>query len=62
MPYYYHHYVIDWDKVLSLDDMKRLVKAMNITFERDCDHERLQSIMDLLRLEEKPKVGIAVMD
>lgn len=62
MPYYHHHYVIDWDKVLTLDDMKRLVKAMNITFERDCDHDRLQSIMDLVHLEEKPKIGIAVMD
>lgn len=51
--YYPHRYVIDWEKVKTLDDMKRLVAAMNITFERDVN---IASIQDLVRLEEKPKV------
>ena len=51
--YYTHHYVIDWDKVQTLDDLKRLVATMNIAFERDMD---LSKIQDLVRLEEKPKV------
>ena len=58
--YYVNHYVIDWDKVKTLDDMKRLVKAMNIAFEPDC--AELSGIEDLVRLEPKSKVGVAVMD
>ena len=48
--YYYHHYVIDWSKVQTLDDMKRIVAAMGIAFERDTD---VSSISDLVRLEKK---------
>ena len=51
--YYLHHYVIDWEKVKTLEDVKRLIAAMNITFERTVD---TSSIQDLVRLEEKPKV------
>ena len=58
--YYVNHYVIDWDKVKTLDDMKRLIKAMNIAFEPDCG--TLKGIEDLVRLEPKPTVGLAVMD
>lgn len=53
--YYLHHYVIDWDKVQSLDDVKRILKTMNIAFARTCD---LSSIEDLVVLQEKPGVKI----
>ena len=49
--YYLHHYVIDWDKVRSLDDLIRILKVMNMAFERTTDGE---SIKDLVRLEKKP--------
>ena len=52
--YYLHHYVVDWDKVQSLDDVKRILKVMNMAFERTTDAE---SIKDLVRLEEKPTVS-----
>jgi hypothetical protein len=44
---YVNHYVIDWDKVQTLDDVKRLIKAMNITFEPDC--VTLKGVEDLVR-------------
>jgi len=31
--YYSNHYVIVWDKVKTLEDVKRLLKAAQITFE-----------------------------
>ena len=57
--YWLNHYVIDWDKVQSLEDMKRLISAMNITFEPDCP--RLESVKDLVRQEPKGKL-MATMD
>lgn len=57
--YYLHHYVIDWEKVQSLDDMKRLLAAMQIAFERD--HKSIESIKDLVQLEPKGS-PIATMD
>jgi hypothetical protein len=54
--YWLNHYVVDWDKVQTLDDMKRLMKAMNITFEPD--YEGLEDIKYLLRLESKSKAPI----
>jgi hypothetical protein len=58
--YYVNHYVIDWNKVQTLDDLKRIMESMNIAFEPDCP--TVDGIIDLLRLEKKPKVGLAVMD
>ena len=31
--YYTNHYVIDWKKVHSYRDLKRIMKAMHISFE-----------------------------
>lgn len=57
--YWLNHYVIDWDKVQTLDDMKRIIAAIDITFEPDSP--RLESVKDLVREEPKGKT-IAVMD
>ena len=58
MMYYYHHYVIDWEKVKTMEDVKRLISAMNITFDRNMD---ITSIQDLVRLEEKPKMTVTLL-
>jgi len=50
MTYYSHHYVIDWERVKTLDDIKRLLAAMNITFEPYAD---MKNVSDLLRVEKK---------
>lgn len=57
--YYVQHYVIDWDKVQSLGDMKRLLAAMQITFEPD--NKGIESIKDLVRLELKGSL-VTTMD
>lgn len=49
--YYLNHYVIDWDKVLTLDDVKRVLKAMDIAFEPD--YLNLDDIRDLVKFEKK---------
>ena len=49
--YFLNHYVIDWDKVKTLEDMKRLLEAMQIAFEPD--NSCLKSIEDLVHLEKK---------
>ena len=51
--YYLQHWVIDWEKVQTLDDLKRIVAAMNIAFDYPTD---VSSIKDLVRLEDKPAV------
>ena len=48
--YYLNHYVIVWENVKSLDDMKRLIQAMQITFEPNSD---MSNIQDLVRLVPK---------
>jgi hypothetical protein len=57
--YYVDHYVIDWGRVQTLDDVKRLLVALNLTFELDCP--RLGLVIDLVRKERKPD-SVAVMD
>jgi len=52
--YYLQHYVIDWDKVKTLEDMKRIIAAVQITFEPD--HPYLEGVKDLVRKEDKPKI------
>lgn len=54
--HYLTHYVIDWDKVQSLDDIKRLLAAMRITFEPNC--ASLDAIHDLVRSEPKASIGM----
>jgi len=57
--YWLNHYVIDWSKVQTLDDMKRIIAAVQITFERDSP--MLDSIKDLVREEPKGE-PMATMD
>jgi len=57
--YWLNHYVIDWSKVQTLDDMKRIIAAVQITFEPDSP--MLDSIKDLVREEPKGK-PMATMD
>jgi hypothetical protein len=48
-------YVVDWDKVQTLDDMKRLIVAaeMKITFEPN--NPNIGRIKDLVRLDGERK-------
>lgn len=56
------HYVIDWDKVATFEDMKSLIKALKITFEID-NNNIIEGIKHLLRREDKgDTVGRATMD
>jgi hypothetical protein len=48
--YYLNHYVVDWDKVTTLDDIKRLLAALDLSFEPDRD---LRLIEDLVLLVPK---------
>ena len=48
--YYLNHYVIDWDKVQTLDDVKRLLRKIDFAFESDVD---ISDIADFVRLEPK---------
>jgi len=59
MLYYLNHYVIDWTKVKTLDDMKRLIAAAQISFEPN--NPNIGNIKDLVRLEEKAS-PITTMD
>ena len=56
--YFLNQYVIDWDKVQSLDDMKRLLMAVEFTFEPNSPN--VESIIDLLRLEKKESSSITL--
>lgn len=49
--YYLSHYKIDFEKVKTLEDCIRILKALDISFEPN--HEGLKEIEDLIEL--KPK-------
>jgi hypothetical protein len=49
--YYTSHYKIDFEKVKSLEDVIRILKALDLSLE--ADHPNLKEILDLLKLEEK---------
>jgi hypothetical protein len=50
--YYVNQYEIDWDKVNSFEDIKRILRATNMVF----DPPMLpREIEDLVILKEKPK-------
>lgn len=49
--YYLDHYVIDWDKVKTVEDLKRLIAAMQIAFEPN--NPNLELVRDLVRRQEK---------
>lgn len=53
--YYLHHYKVQWDRVKTLDDVKRILVALDFAFERTCD---VSGIQDLVELVEKPKIGV----
>jgi hypothetical protein len=57
--YYLNHYVIDWDKVTTVDDIKRILAAMDVSFEPD--HGGLHLLGDLVMLVPKGPMR-AVMD
>lgn len=52
--YYLNHYVVDWEKVRTFEDLKRIVQAFEPTFEPD--FKGVEAIRDLVRLESKPPV------
>jgi hypothetical protein len=49
--YCLNHYVIRWEKVQTLDDIKRLIGAIDIAFEPN--NPKLKGIMDMVKLEPK---------
>ncbi len=49
--YQLNHFVIDWEKVQTLDDLKRLIAAMDITFEPN--NTNVENIKDLVQFEPK---------
>lgn len=49
--FYFDHYVIDWEKVQTIEDIKRVLAALNIAFEPNSP--ALKSVMDLVRQERK---------
>ncbi|MDO8715710.1 MAG: hypothetical protein Q7J73_02740 [Dehalococcoidales bacterium] len=51
-------YAIDWDKVQTLDDVKRLFAAIQITFEPN--NPMLPTILDLVHEEMKPQFGVSL--
>lgn len=58
--YYVNHYVIDWDKVRDVQDLKRILMALQIAFEPDCP--TLDLVRDFVDLKPKrsafvPKEG-----
>lgn len=51
MTYYLQHYVVDWEKVQTLDDLKAVLAAMQIAFSPT--QSTLPSIRHLVRLEDE---------
>lgn len=49
--YYLDHYVVDWDRVKTVDDLRRLLAAMQIAFEPD--DPRVGWIKDLVKRRAK---------
>ncbi len=47
------HYVIDWNRVATLEDVKRILKSFGIAYEPDSPE--VEAVKDLLRLEDKPQ-------
>ena len=49
--YFLNHYVIDWEQVKTLEDIKRLLQKLDFAFEPTVD---VESIKDLVQLVPKP--------
>jgi len=54
--YYLNHYKIAWDKVQTLDDIKKILQALDLAFEPNCPS--LILIKDYVVLQDKPKYSI----
>ncbi len=50
-------YKLDLDKVNSIDDIKRILKVLDISFAPN--YAPLESIKDLIKIEEKP-LGVPI--
>jgi hypothetical protein len=53
--YFTSHYKIDFDKVNTIEDIKRILKVLDLGFEPN--HPNLKDIEDLVKLEEKQSFG-----
>ena len=51
--YYLSHYVLKPERITSLEDVKRVLAAMNLAWEPDCD---ITQFKHLVELEKKPPV------
>jgi hypothetical protein len=49
--YYYQHAKIDFEKVKTLEDVLRILKALEIAFE--LNNPNLKEIEDLVKIEDK---------
>lgn len=49
--YYLYHYVVDWSKVETLDDLKSILARKGISFE---PYENQEGIEHMLQLVSKP--------
>lgn len=56
--YYSNHYVIKWDRVQSLGDLKRVLAAAELAFEPN--NRNIDSIRDLVVSEPKQQVAISL--
>jgi hypothetical protein len=59
MVYYLHEYVIQWDRVKTFEDVKRILQVMAPAF--DADHDGISAISDLCELRMKEQ-AVTVMD
>ena len=53
--YFTSHYKIDFDKVNTIEDIKRILKVLDLGLEPN--HPNLKDIEDLVKLEEKQSFG-----
>jgi hypothetical protein len=56
--WYTSHYVVDWDKVQTSEDIKRLLIVFGPMFEPDT--KGLETIMDLVVLKDKEPISLSL--
>jgi hypothetical protein len=49
--YYLNHYKVDWNKVHTINDIKKILQSLNLAFEPNCS--TLESIREYVVLENK---------
>ena len=57
--YFTSHYKIDFDKVKNIDDIKRILKALEVSFEPN--DPNVKNIDDLVKLEQKNNFGCTLL-